>query len=114
MPSAAPCAQCTHLLCGSQAEILAESTANFSILINETYPQSPALRLDTSNFPNPFHGVAPETFADAGETVLTMCDGGLDGQLMPLQPMLVPDRNVDLIVAIDVVRLLSPNPIATH
>jgi len=80
------------------------STANFSTLVNETYPQSPALRLDTSNFPNAFHGVAPETFADAGETVLTLCDGGLDGQLMPLQPMLVPDRNVDVIVAIDVVR----------
>ncbi|KAJ7206533.1 lysophospholipase [Mycena pura] len=86
----------------TSTEALAKSTANFSTLVNETYPQSPALRLDTSNFPNPFHGVAPETFADAGETVLTMCDGGLDGQLIPLQPMLVPDRNVDLIVAIDV------------
>ncbi|KAJ7700428.1 lysophospholipase [Mycena rosella] len=86
------------------AEILAENTANFSILVNETYPQSPALRLDTSNFPNPFHGVAPQTFADAGETILVLCDGGEDGQVSPLQPMLVKDRKIDVILAIDAVR----------
>ncbi|KAJ7857882.1 lysophospholipase [Mycena leptocephala] len=67
-------------------------SANFSILINETYPQSPALRLDTSNYPNPFHGVAPETFADSGETILALIDGGEDAQVTPLQPMLVEDR----------------------
>ncbi|KAJ7221165.1 lysophospholipase [Mycena rebaudengoi] len=80
---------------------LARSTANFSILVNETYPQSPALRLDTSNYPNPFHGVAPETFVDSGETILALIDGGEDAQVTPLQPMLVEDRNIDVIVAID-------------
>ncbi|KAJ7023454.1 lysophospholipase [Mycena alexandri] len=83
------------------AEILAENTANFSVLVNETYPQSPALRLDTSNYPNPFHGVAPDTFSDSHETILSLCDGGEDGQVSPLQPMLVPDRKIDVIVAID-------------
>ncbi|KAJ7440575.1 lysophospholipase [Mycena latifolia] len=86
---------------------LAQSTANFSILVNETYPQSPALRLDTSNYPNPFHGVAPETFADSGEMILALVDGGEDAQVTPLQPMLVKDRNIDVIVAIDA---LSENP----
>ncbi|KAJ6484319.1 lysophospholipase [Mycena vulgaris] len=86
---------------------LAQSTANLSILVNETYPQSPALRLDTSNYPNPFHGVAPETFADSGETILALVDGGEDAQVTPLQPMLVEDRNIDVIVAIDA---LSENP----
>ncbi|KAJ7625144.1 lysophospholipase [Mycena rosella] len=80
---------------------LAQSTANFSILVNETYPQSPALRLDTSNYPNPFHGVAPETFADSRETILALIDGGEDAQVTPLQPMLVEDRNIDVIVTID-------------
>ncbi|KAJ7747752.1 lysophospholipase [Mycena metata] len=83
------------------AEILAENTANFSVLVNETYPQSPSLRLDTSNYPNPFHGIAPATFSDAHETVLALCDGGEDGQISPLQPMLVPDRRIDVILAID-------------
>ncbi|KAJ7023456.1 lysophospholipase [Mycena alexandri] len=85
------------------AESLAAATANFSLLVNETYPQSPALRLDTSNYPNPFHGIAPDTFSDSGETILSMCDGGEDGQVTPLQPMLVPDRKIDVIVAIDAV-----------
>ncbi|KAJ7111443.1 lysophospholipase [Mycena epipterygia] len=83
------------------AEILAEETANLSVLVNATYPQSPALRLDTSNYPNPFHGVAPATFADSGETILALCDGGEDGQVSPLQPMLVKDRKIDVLVAID-------------
>ncbi|KAF8189184.1 lysophospholipase [Mycena galopus ATCC 62051] len=80
---------------------LAAGTANFSLLLNATYPQLPTLRLDTSNFPNPFHGVAPATFADSGETVLAFVDGGEDGQIMPLQPMLVPGREVDVLIAVD-------------
>ncbi|KAJ7461281.1 lysophospholipase [Mycena galericulata] len=83
------------------AAVLASETSNFSILVNETYPQSPALRLDTSNYPNPFHGVAPETFPDSDETILALCDGGLDGQVSPLQPMLVKDRAIDTLVVID-------------
>ncbi|KAF8189185.1 lysophospholipase [Mycena galopus ATCC 62051] len=80
---------------------LAFATANFSLLLNETYPQPPTLRLDTSNFPNPFHGVAPATFADSGETVLALVDGGMDGQIMALQPMLVPGREIDVVIAFD-------------
>ncbi|KAJ7118432.1 lysophospholipase [Mycena crocata] len=83
------------------AEILAANTANFSVLVNTTYPQSPNIRLDTSNYPNAFHGVAPETFADSGETVLALVDGGEDGQVTPLQPMLVKDRKIDILIAID-------------
>ncbi|KAF7343261.1 Lysophospholipase [Mycena venus] len=83
------------------ANALAAHTANFSVLVNETYPQSPALRLDTSNYPNPFHGIAPETFSDSGETILSLVDGGEDGQVTPLQPMLVEDRKIDVIIAID-------------
>ncbi|KAF7301898.1 Lysophospholipase [Mycena indigotica] len=83
------------------AEILAANTANFSILVNQTFPQSPNLRLDTSNFPNPFHNIAPKTFADSGETILALCDGGLDGQVTPYQPMLVKDRKVDVVIGVD-------------
>ncbi|KAJ7895004.1 lysophospholipase catalytic domain-containing protein [Mycena olivaceomarginata] len=83
------------------AAALAAASANFSTLLNATYPQPATLRLDTSNFPNPFHGVAPGTFADSGETVLAMVDGGEDGQITPLQPMLVRDRAVDVLIAID-------------
>ncbi|KAJ6453592.1 lysophospholipase [Mycena sanguinolenta] len=80
---------------------LAASTSNFSLLVNETYPQPPTLRLDSSNYPNAFRGVAPETFSDSGETILALVDGGEDGQISPLQPMLVKDRAIDVIIAID-------------
>jgi lysophospholipase len=90
-----------------QSDILAASTANFSALVNATYPQSPRLRLDTSNYPNPFRGVAPATFSDAGETILSLVDGGEDGQVTPLQPMLVEGRAIDVIVAIDAVSCVS-------
>ncbi|KAF7290982.1 Lysophospholipase [Mycena chlorophos] len=80
---------------------LIESTSNFSLLVNETYPQSPNLRLDTSNYPNPFFGVSPKTFVDADETILSLCDGGEDGEITPYQPMLVKDRNIDVIIGID-------------
>ncbi|KAJ7243596.1 lysophospholipase [Mycena haematopus] len=80
---------------------LAFVTSNFSALLNASYPQPPALRLDTSNVPNAFRGVAPESFADSGETVLALVDGGEDGQVTPLQPMLVRDRAIDVVIAID-------------
>ncbi|KAJ7789133.1 lysophospholipase [Mycena olivaceomarginata] len=85
------------------SDILAAATANFSALVNATYPQSPLLRLDTSNYPNPFRGVAPATFSDAEETIPSLVDGGEDGQVTPLQPMLVEGRAIDVIVAIDAV-----------
>ncbi|KAJ7827363.1 lysophospholipase [Mycena olivaceomarginata] len=75
------------------AAALAAASANFSTLLNATYPQPTTLRLDTSNFLNPFHGVAPGTFADSGET---------DGQITPLQPMLVRDRAVDVLIAVNI------------
>ena len=35
--------------------------------------------LDVAAWPNPFYGVSAETFVDAGQTELTMVDGGEDG-----------------------------------
>ncbi|KAF7301905.1 Lysophospholipase [Mycena indigotica] len=89
------------LLFNITANILAANTANYTTFINQTFPQSPNIRLDTNNYPNPFFGVAPETFADSEETILAMCDGGLDGQITPYQPMLVKEREIDVIIGVD-------------
>jgi lysophospholipase len=35
-----------------------------------------------------------------------MCDGGFDGQVTPLQPMLVKEREIDVVIAVDAVRLV--------
>jgi len=71
--------------------------------MNATLPQ-PGVELDVCRYPNPFHGVAKDTFIDSSQTVLNMVDGGEDGEVIPLQPMLVKARKLDVIFAIDAVR----------
>ena len=68
--------------------------------MNATLPQ-PGVELDVSRYPNPFFGVANTTFIDSSQTVLSMVDGGEDGQIIPIQPLLVKARNMDVIIAID-------------
>jgi len=87
--------------------------------MNATLPQ-PGVELDVCRFPNPFQGVAKDTFIDSSQTVLSMVDGGEDGEVIPLQPMLVKARELDVIIAIDAVseifETLDPifDNIATH
>jgi lysophospholipase len=72
-------------------------------VVNETFPQN-GIRLDTAVIPNPFLGVAPNSFLDRNEALLNIVDGGEDGEVVPIQPMLVKSRGVDVIIAIDAVR----------
>jgi hypothetical protein len=71
--------------------------------MNATLPQ-PGIELDVCRFPNPFRGVAEDTFIDSSQTVLSMVDGGEDGEVIPMQPLLVKARDLDVIFAIDAVR----------
>jgi lysophospholipase len=63
----------------------------------------PRVEYDIASWPNPFYGVAPETFIDTAQTNLNLVDGGEDGETIPLQPLLVKPRGVDVIFAIDAV-----------
>ncbi|KAF8139033.1 lysophospholipase catalytic domain-containing protein [Boletus edulis] len=69
-------------------------------LLNSLLPES-GIELDAAPYPNPFYGVAPGTFLSSNQTYLTLLDGGEDGQVIPLQPLLVKARGVDTILAID-------------
>ncbi|KAK2023931.1 lysophospholipase [Colletotrichum zoysiae] len=51
--------------------------------------------------PNPFFGWNPSTNPTANSTQLTLVDGGEDHQNIPLQPLIQPNRAVDVIFAID-------------
>ncbi|KZT69824.1 lysophospholipase [Daedalea quercina L-15889] len=53
--------------------------------------------------PNPFQGLHPDTFIDTDETYLQLVDGGEDDETVPIQPLLVKTREVDVIFAIDAV-----------
>ncbi|KAG1739567.1 lysophospholipase [Suillus lakei] len=70
-------------------------------ILNNTIPQTNVV-LDGTLFPNPFQGSATEgTFIDANQTILALTDGGSDGEVIPIQPLLVKARGVDTIFAID-------------
>ena len=51
--------------------------------------------------PNPFFGVNPATSRNANNSRLTLVDGGSDLQNIPLHPLIQPERNVDVVFAID-------------
>ena len=51
--------------------------------------------------PNPFFGVNPDINPSANTQDLTLVDGGLDGQNVPIHPLIQPPRKVDVIFAMD-------------
>ena len=69
-------------------------------------PES-GVELDVASWPNPFRGVAPQTFLASNQTNLILVDGGEDGEIVPLQPLLVKARGLDTIFAIDAVSVAS-------
>jgi lysophospholipase len=71
-------------------------------LLNSLLPES-GIELDVASWPNPFYGVAPETFISSNQTDLSLVDGGEDGEVIPIQPLLVKARGLDTILAIDAV-----------
>ncbi|OCH95307.1 lysophospholipase [Obba rivulosa] len=69
-------------------------------LIEALIPE-PGLEMDVALVPNPFFGVAPSMFIDSNEELLSLVDGGEDGEVIPIQPLLVKARGVDVVLAID-------------
>lgn len=57
---------------------------------------------DIANFsPNPFYKVNPKINPSTDNEVLTLVDGGLDGQNVPLHPLIQSARNIDVVFAVD-------------
>ena len=71
-------------------------------VLNSLLPE-PGIELDIASWPNPFYGVAPDTFISSNQVDLRLVDGGEDGENVPIQPLLVKARGVDTILAIDAV-----------
>ncbi|KAG6373882.1 lysophospholipase [Boletus reticuloceps] len=99
----------SSLVAGSSSELFNEfnltNTLNATFgpvfsLLESLLPES-GIELDAASWPNPFFGVAPETFLSSSQAYLTLVDGGEDGEVIPLQPLLVKARGLDTILAID-------------
>lgn len=56
---------------------------------------------DIADYPNPFFHFNNATNRIAYDDQLTLVDGGEDGQNIPLHPLIQPERNVDVIFAVD-------------
>ena len=56
---------------------------------------------DIAFYPNPFFGVQNVTQAIRQAGNLTLTDGGLDNQNIPLWPLIQPEREVDAILTVD-------------
>jgi lysophospholipase len=80
----------------------AENVPDFLLgAINNTLADIGEENRDIANWPNPFYKYNPTNNSNANTTILTLVDGGEDLQNIPLHPLLLSDRQVDVIFAVD-------------
>ncbi|EXA30115.1 phospholipase A2 [Fusarium oxysporum f. sp. pisi HDV247] len=69
--------------------------------INNTLADIGEENRDIANWPNPFYRYNPKNNSNANTKILTLVDGGEDLQNIPLHPLLLSERKVDVIFAVD-------------
>ncbi|KAL7783179.1 lysophospholipase [Trichoderma afarasin] len=69
--------------------------------INRTLANVGSENRDIANWPNPFFRYNSSGNLNANSTVLALVDGGEDLQNIPLHPLLLEEREVDVIFAVD-------------
>ncbi|KAL6409893.1 lysophospholipase [Ilyonectria robusta] len=69
--------------------------------INNTLEDLGEENRDIASWPNPFYRFNPDNNTSANTTILTLVDGGEDLQNIPLHPLILPERQVDIIFAVD-------------
>ncbi|KAH6645849.1 lysophospholipase [Truncatella angustata] len=69
--------------------------------INQTLANIGQENRDVASWPNPFYGYNIGSNMNSNFTTLTLVDGGENLQNVPLDPLLLSYRNVDIIFAID-------------
>ncbi|CEI68175.1 unnamed protein product [Fusarium venenatum] len=80
----------------------AENVPKFLLdAINNTLADIGDENRDIANWPNPFYKYNPKSNSNADSTILTLVDGGEDLQNIPFHPLLLSDRQVDVIFAVD-------------
>ncbi|KAL8292316.1 hypothetical protein RQP46_001782 [Phenoliferia psychrophenolica] len=86
---------------------LAEGAINVSAIsnsveINKALGQVPDEKLDNGRVVNPFLGLSAATgFPATSDAELALLDGGLGTENVPFWPLMQPEREIDVIIAID-------------
>jgi lysophospholipase len=68
---------------------------------NASFPFLNSTTQNVATVPNPFQGYTGGENPDPNDTEITLVDAGETNQNLPLLPLLVPQRNVDAIIAFD-------------
>lgn len=99
----------SSFIIGTSSSLFTVSPLNNSFVQAEIFPQIiyNAIEEETPNnfsrnaalYPNPFTGVSENKYKDLSQ--LSLVDGGLDGQGLPLLALLQEERAVDVIFAVD-------------
>lgn len=69
--------------------------------INNTLEEVGQDNRDMANWPNPFYQYHTTSNSNSNSTILTLVDGGEDLQNIPLHPLTLSGRKVDVILAVD-------------
>jgi lysophospholipase len=69
--------------------------------INDTLSNLSSDERDVALWPNPFYKYNPSEYVNSSDTELTLVDGGESLQNIPLHPLLLTARHVDVIFAVD-------------
>lgn len=77
------------------------------VTVLQALDSNPGTGILAAQVPNPFKNISPGSFPDSKSDILSLGDGGEDGQEVPFQPLLVKARGVDVIIALDMVSCQS-------
>jgi hypothetical protein len=62
---------------------------------------TPDNAVDTARYPSPFQGLNAGAYIESAQTELDLIDGGFANENVPFQAVIVPERRVDVILALD-------------
>ncbi|ORY72587.1 lysophospholipase catalytic domain-domain-containing protein [Leucosporidium creatinivorum] len=79
----------------------ASSINQLVTLYEASFTSQPNQQLDISAIPSPFEGVHRNTYEDSDQTQLRLMDGGMNGEVVPIYPLAVKKRGVDVLIAAD-------------
>ncbi|KNC98739.1 uncharacterized protein SPPG_05720 [Spizellomyces punctatus DAOM BR117] len=91
----------TGFLAGTSSSLFNVEVAGLGFIIETLSGILSSRGIDTALIPNPFASLPTVNGSIATPTQLELVDGGEGGQNIPLWPLVIPDRSVDLIFAVD-------------
>lgn len=91
----------SSLFNGALTEISGTSSSILTSVLKSLLTDLDQSDEDIAVYPNPFYGLSSVALNISNSQNLTLTDGGMDNQNIPLWPLIQPEREVDVIFAVD-------------